>query len=438
MNPGRWGVAGMFGCIADDVTGGTDLAGLLASNGCRVVQIIDPVTGSGLGERAGPEFDAIVISMKIRSIPREQAIRAALTACEALQSWGADRLYFKYCSTFDSTAHGNIGPIASALQCRSAASIVTFCPSFPANGRTLYQGHLFVGAQLVSNSSMRDHPLTPMLEPDLCKWLALQSPGKQVELVGHELVRGGAQKVSERLSELVRDGADFVLLDAISDADIETLAEACRTLPFNTGGSAFGAALAKRTHTAGDDLRGTLELPQMQSAAIISGSCSAASQEQVARAAAYLPTVTLDPAEIGPRGELPNEVLQEARQHISNAGLVLVTSTASAQSIATAQQGQDPVTLGERIETAMGQIAHALYDHGVRAFIVAGGETSGAVSKALSLDRLVVGPQIAPGVPWMSDARDSGIHIACKSGNFGGPDFFSEALDMIGMGRIAA
>lgn len=426
-------MSGLFGCIADDITGGTDLAGALYARGHNVLQILADHGSLDLDFKPNSSFDAIVVSMKIRSIPADQASAAALAAHSALAGWGADRFYFKYCSTFDSTVEGNIGPVASRLHEVTRGAVVPFCPSFPANGRSLYMGHLFVGDTLIGESPMRNHPLNPMYESDMRKWLALQSPGEQVGGLYLDTVRNGRAAVERKLGELADSGTAFCLLDATSNEDIDVLANACRGLPLTTGGSAFGAALCRAEDGVSKKALQSFSLPKGQPAAIISGSCSAATQEQVERAAKFLPVIKVDPSQFGTAQFSLDAVIEEAATKVSEAGTVLISSTAAENIRSANSAGVDALAQGQQVEQTMARIASALRDRGVRNFITAGGETSGAVCSALGLRELVVGPHIAPGVPWMRDAREGEIHLACKSGNFGSPDFFRDALEMLGL-----
>lgn len=418
----------ILGCIADDVTGGTDLALILSAAGLRVIQVLaDPAPDDPV-----PDADAVVVALKIRTAPRQEAIDRARAAAETLKAWGAKQFFFKYCSTFDSTAHGNIGPVADALATQLGTDLVPFCPAFPANGRTVYNGHLFVGEQLLSDSPMRDHPLTPMRQSDLQVLLAPQAPDRRIGLVPLPTVETGASAIADAFTTLRRDGVDFVVVDAVLDRHLVAIGHACTGLPLITGGSALAMSLGDNYRTAGWLAEATAPghiAPRAGPVAMLSGSCSTATQEQVRRVADKTTVIDLDPAAVADPGAV-DSLAARATSAVATGG-VLVSSTAPPEAVAKAQSGTAATTVGERIEHAHGTIARALYDHGVRTFIIAGGETSGAVAAALGLRRLAVGPEIAPGVPWMTDADGSGTLIAFKSGNFGGPDFFADAMATI-------
>lgn len=407
-----------MGCIADDITGGTDLALALSKSGLKVAQIFD------LKSQEIPDVDAIVISLKIRTTPKDIAVSKALTAYDWLKARGAKQIYFKYCSTFDSTREGNIGPIAEAINARIGAKSVPFVPSFPENGRTVRQGNLYVNGQLLSESPMKDHPLTPMTESNLCVHLTSQLAECQTGLIPLTTIEQGSKAVSNHMQDISQLGQSFLIMDCMDATHLDTIAKACKSLSFVTGGSAFAGALATHFNVANPTLRTQIQFPHRNGPiAIFSGSCSAASQNQVKRASDKFPVIPLTM-------KTPSkDVLSKAIKRLDD-GIVFVSSTAPPEAI-TLNHNTHGLEVGERIEQKFADIAKGLYQVGVRTFIVGGGETSGAVAKALDLQCLEVGPEIAPGVPWMTDHTDSGINIAFKSGNFGGPDFFSEAVNSL-------
>ncbi len=407
-----------LGCIADDITGGTGLALAVSKSGLRVVQIFD------LTSQEAPDADAVVISLKIRTTPKDVAVAAALKAYDRLESWGVKQVYFKYCSTFDSTQNGNIGPIAEALNSRISAKSVPFGPSFPVNGRTVRQGRLYVNRQLLSESPMKDHPLTPMTESNLCAHLTPQLTTSRAGLVPLEIVKQGPQIVSEHMQGLSGRGQDFLIMDCVDDAHLDIIAKACVSLPFLTGGSAFAGALADNFNIEKTAPRYKVEFPKHNGfIAIFSGSCSAASQIQVKRASDRFPVIPLT------MDTQVDDILSVVKKRPYD-DVVFVSSTAPPEAVLQTQKiaGLD---VGEAIEQKFAHIAMDLYQSGFRTFIVGGGETSGAVAKALGLQCLEVGSEIAPGVPWMRDLNGSGIKITFKSGNFGSPDFFTEAVDSL-------
>ncbi len=414
-----------LGCVADDLTGGTDLALALSRGGARVAQIF-----GGADDAEPPQaVDAVVISLKVRTAPENDAVDAVLRAANVLRDWGAQQFFFKYCSTFDSTARGNIGPVAEAMAASLDAGAVPFVPSFPANRRTVYKGHLFVGDSLLSRSSMRDHPLTPMTESDLRVHLARQCKNNSVGLVDLETVNEGPAAVAAAMSRLLEAGTRFSIVDAISTEHLDTIANACAPLKFVTGGSAFGESLARVNAAVEGEYSNRLDMrvPKADGVvAILSGSCSAASLEQASRASKTFPSFQLNAAMTTNPEAAGRKVADEAAQ--LNAAAVVISSTEQPEAVQDAQATHGRAALGDAFERLHGEIARALHRRGVRTFIVAGGETSGAVAAALELKALEVGREIAPGVPWMFDMQADGVSIAFKSGNFGGPDFYADAL----------
>lgn len=400
-----------LGCIADDITGATDAAALIARSGARVVQWI----GQPDAEAAASAFDdadAIVIALKIRSVPAQEAIAAALAARAWLAEAGAARHYYKYCSTFDSTPAGNIGPIAQALAAGSNAP-VPFCPAFPENGRTQYAGHLFVHGLLLNESGMERHPLNPMTDADLVRVLAAQLDGAGAGLVRLEAVRAGADAVRAALAATER----FALVDAIDQSDLDTIAEVVADLPLVTGGSALAGAIAARLMPTAAQAASASPMGRRGPVAILAGSCSIATRGQIAAAPADWPRFVL------PEVVDPAFIATIARQAAAQ-GVVLIHSP---------DAREDSTGAAERIERGFAVLARGLADAGLRDFIVAGGETSGAVSAALGLRAIAIGTEIAPGVPWTTGLDAPHIRMAAKSGNFGGPDFFAEAITALGV-----
>lgn len=410
-----------LGCIADDITGGTDLALALSANGLKVVQLL----GNADDRAPDSDVDVVVISLKVRTAPIDDAVKAALKACSTLQKWGAEQIYFKYCSTFDSTHKGNIGPIAEALTNHLKARVIPFVPSFPQNGRTVHHGHLYVNGELLSESSMKDHPLTPMTESNLCIHLGAQVESSHVGLIPIETIENGPHAIGFAMQQDLDPSPAFLIMDSVTDAHLAILAKACADLPLLTGGSAFADALSANFDlTSHREDRAAWQPTHNGPIAILSGSCSAASLEQVNRAAKSIPILRLDMT------SNLTEFIDVAKRKL-NAGAVIISSTATPDQIARAQAEYGKDIAGDRIEQMFGTIALALHDAGIRTFIIGGGETSGAVAAALSLTSLEVGPEIAPGVPWMRDTESCDINITFKSGNFGGADFFLDAINSL-------
>ena len=417
-----------LGVIADDFTGATDVASMLVRAGMRAVQVI------GVPESAAaPQADAVVVALKTRTVPAPEAIRESLAALRWLQAAGMRQCVFKYCSTFDSTPAGNIGPVTEALMDALGAGFTIACPAFPENGRTVFRGHLFVGDELLSDSGMRQHPLTPMTDANLVRVLQAQCR-RRVGLVRHDVVGQGAAAVRERFAALRSEGISIAIADAIDNADLRVLGAACADLPLLTAGSGLALGLptvyAERGWLTPDARAAELE-PAGGSAAVLAGSCSLATNAQVQRwRQAGRPAFAIDPRALA-RGEpVATDAMAWARAHLPREA-VLIYATAPAEDLRAVQSELGAMQAGALVEDCLAQIASGLVDGGVRRLVVAGGETSGAVVQALGVTRLRIGAAICPGVPWtQAEGRSDGspLHLALKSGNFGGPDFFDEAL----------
>ena len=415
----------LLGAIADDFTGATDLAGLLARSGARV--------SLRIGVPQTPPKDPApfeVIALKIRTAPVATAQAEALAALDWLRSAGAARFFWKYCSTFDSTPQGNIGPVAETLMGALGTKQTVYCPAFPENGRSVYMGHLFVGRTLLAESPMRDHPLTPMRDSNLVRLLAPQVTGA-VGLIDRLCVARGADAVRAELRNLAHDGVAHVIVDAVADADLTTIASACRDHALMTGGSALAMPLPALLRKGGmlTDTVSPLPAPDLPPGAIVlSGSCSDMSNRQVA---AYLaqgrPGLRLDPLNLAQHGaDAVFDWLK--KQDLAQAPLIYATSQPDAVRAAQAALGASQA--GEIIEQTLAACASMAFDMGARRVVVAGGETSGAVTQALGVTRLDIGPEIAPGVPWCyCDIGGHRAALTLKSGNFGTESFFVDALE---------
>jgi uncharacterized protein YgbK (DUF1537 family) len=420
----------LLGCIADDFTGGTDLAGMLVKNGLRTVLMV------GVPETALPaDIDAVVIALKSRTISAADAIAQSLAGLRSLQAQGCRQIYFKYCSTFDSTPAGNIGPVAEALMDALGTDFTIACPAFPANARTIYQGHLFVGGTLLSESGMRDHPLTPMTDANLVRVLQRQTR-RPVGLVDAATVGAGPDAIRARFAALRAAGPGLAIVDAVSDADLEHIGAACLDLPLVTAGSGVGLGLARelRRQRLVPDVGPADALPPTGGhRAVIAGSCSLATQAQVAAMRVRHPSFALRPADLMEGVDVVGRALDWAREHLSR-GPVLVYSTAPADEVKALQQRLGTAEAGALIERTLSAIAVGLVEAGVGQLIVAGGETSGAVVQALGIAGLRIGPEIDPGVPWTSvigGGKAVPLALALKSGNFGTADFFLKAWDLL-------
>lgn len=423
----------ILGVIADDFTGATDVASMLVREGMRTVQLIGvPADGAAV-----PQADAVVVALKSRTVPAAQAVAESLAALRWLQAAGARQVYFKYCSTFDSTPAGNIGPVAEALQQALGGGIAIACPAFPENGRTVFRGHLFVGDQLLSDSGMRDHPLTPMTDSNLVRVLQAQVRGR-VGLVKADVVGQGPEAVRQRLAQLAAAGTTLAVADAVANDDLRTLGEACADAPLITAGSgvALGlpAAYARRGWLTPDAQAAAL--PAVGgAAAVLSGSCSVATNGQVQHwLAAGRPGLRIDARALAAGAPVVQQALDFAQAHLG-VEPVLVFATAEPTEVKAVQAELGVARAGALVEQALAAIAQALVQQqGVRRLVVAGGETSGAVVQALDVQALRIGATIAPGVPWtqaLGRSADAPLLLALKSGNFGGPGFFAQALEMV-------
>jgi 3-dehydrotetronate 4-kinase len=420
-----------LGCIADDFTGATDLANNLVRAGMRVVQTIGVPPHSA---QMGDDIDAVVVALKSRTAPVAQAVADSVQAAQWLLAQGAPQLYFKVCSTFDSTAQGNIGPVAQALLALTGGSLAIVTPAFPENGRTVFKGHLFVGDVLLSDSPMRHHPLTPMLDANLVRVLQAQVHGAQVGLIAHHTVAAGLQAVQARMADLQAQGVAYAIADAVNDADLHVLARASQQLPLVVAGSGLAIGIPA-LHGLQPSAQAAQLPPPQGTRAVVSGSCSAATQAQVAHfvqqgGAAF----ALKPLLLAQGVDIAQQALRWALPQLSSTRPVLVYATAAPDAVRAVQTALGTAAAGAAVEAALALVASGLVQAGVGQLLVAGGETSGACVQALGVQRLRIGPQIDPGVPWCHAKLPSGtgLHLALKSGNFGGTDFFSRAFDVLG------
>jgi uncharacterized protein YgbK (DUF1537 family) len=414
----------LLGCIADDFTGATDLANNLVRAGMRVVQTIGVPTGP-----VAADADAVVVALKSRTIAAAEAVAQSLEALRWLQSHGARQVYFKYCSTFDSTAAGNIGPVTEALMAAIGTPFTIATPAFPDNQRTVFNGHLFVGDVLLSESGMRNHPLTPMTDANLVRVLQAQTQ-QRVGLIDHRTVAAGDAAIRARIGELQAGGIAIAIVDAVSNDDLLRLGRAVRDLPLVTAGSGLALGLPANFGFAPSPRAATLP-PAHGLQAIVSGSCSNATNTQVAEfIASGGCALALDPLRMAAGEDVTREALAWARPRLHD-GPVLVYSTARPDAVQAIQARVGIEEAGAMVERTLARIACGLVEEGVRQLVVAGGETSGACVQALGVSSLLIGPQIDLGVPWChaaSPLAPEGLHVALKSGNFGTPDFFRKAL----------
>ena len=414
----------LLGCIADDFTGATDAANTLTRQGMATAVLL----GVPRENLEAPEADAIVIALKSRSIPAPDAVTMSLAALSWLQRAGARQFFFKYCSTFDSTDAGNIGPVAEALLEALGSEFSIACPAFPTNKRTVYQGYLFVGEVLLSESSMRHHPLTPMTDPSLVRVLQRQSRGR-VGLIAHDVVSRGGAAIREAMRGLRGSGVRLAIADALTDGDLVALGEACADLTLVTGGSGIALGLPENFRRAGLLLRNAVDaVPAVSGpAAVLAGSCSAATQRQVSHMKRHCEAFEIDPIELRAGTDVVQRAIEWARARVGDQPL-LIYSTADAPAVEKVQAALGREQAGHLIEQALGVIAKELVAHGVRRLVIAGGETAGAVVGALGVEGLCIGHEIDPGVPWTTSIGPRPLGLALKSGNFGADELFLKAL----------
>jgi uncharacterized protein YgbK (DUF1537 family) len=420
-----------LGCIADDYTGASDLANTLTRQGLRTVQTI----GVPPDDLMLPEVDAVVVSLKSRSIEARLAVEKSRAAEKWLRGRGVNHVLFKICSTFDSTDAGNIGPVMDALRADCAEAIVLVTPAFPETGRTVYQGNLFVGSVPLNESPLKDHPLNPMHDSNLVRVLARQSSGK-VGLVGLAVVAEGVNAVGARLKALAAEGVGAAIADAVFERDLETIGAMALSHRLSVGASGLGLGIARALVTSrrvnSHAAKAIPTSPVGGAAACLAGSCSQATLAQIACAKACMPVLHLDPEQIVAGQSEVARALDWARGRLSQ-GPVLIASSSTPDQVSALQAKHGRDAAGHAIEQAMADIAEALVASGVRRVVVAGGETSGAVVDRLGIPGFLVGPEIAAGVPVLRavGARDGDMLLALKSGNFGGETFFSDALKLM-------
>lgn len=418
----------LLGCIADDFTGATDLASNLVRHGMRVIQTI------GLPTEPLPEnVDAVVIALKSRTIPSKDAVSQTLEALAWLKKQSVQQVYFKYCSTFDSTPDGNIGPVTDALMEALGTTFTIATPAFPENGRTVFKGHLFVGDVLLSESGMKDHPLTPMRDSHLVRVLQAQTK-QRVGLIEYATVLQGSDAIVRRMQALKEEGVGIAVVDALRNDDLMTLGPALANMPLVTAGSGVAIGLPQNFGLVTSDKAASLPAAKGRKA-IVSGSCSLATNGQVTdflrRGGAGF---AIDPMDIAQGKCVAADALAWAEKQDAGSP-VLIYATARPEAVQQVQERLGTVQAGALVEDALSDIARGLVQQGVGQLIVAGGETSGACVQALEIRTLRIGTAIAPGVPWCHAATafspTGSIHITLKSGNFGAEDFFSAAFDRL-------
>jgi len=418
----------LLGAIADDFTGATDLCSMLVRGGMRTVQLI----GVPAADDPVPDADAVVVALKSRTAPVRQAVEQSLAALHWLQRGGARQFFFKYCSTFDSTDQGNIGPVADALVAELGSGFALACPAFPANARSVYQGYLFVGSVLLNESGMEHHPLTPMTDANLVRVLSRQTDGT-VGLVPFATVEKGAGAIRDAMTALKEQGRRYAIVDAVSDAHLLAIGEAASSHALITGGSGVALGLPANFRRAGLlSERDSSSLPPVAGhAAVLAGSCSRATLAQLGFARGHVPVLALDPLATPDAAAMAAAALDWAATRLGDKPVVIAASAPPDQVAAIqARLGRDAA--GALIEDTMARIAEGLVGLGVRRMVVAGGETSGSVVSRLGVRRLRIGAEIDPGVPWtLAEGAGPALLLALKSGNFGATDFFLKAFQVL-------
>ena len=414
----------LLGAIADDFTGATDLANTLVRHGMRTVQLI------GIPSQPAPQdVDAVVVALKSRTIQAADAVTQSLAALCWLQAASTRQFFFKYCSTFDLTDRGNIGPVADALMEALGTDLTVFCPAFPENRRTIYGGYLFVGDVLLSESSMRDHPLTPMRDANLQRVLARQTP-RRIGLVPLQAVKRGPEAVRSEFARLRREHCSHAVLDAVDDADLMTLGVALADFSLVTGASGIALGIPENFRRLGllKSRPDADRLPPVHGpAAVISGSCSAATLAQIAAMRTSHCVFDVDALALAEGQPVVRRALDWAAQRLDEKP-ILISASAGPERVRYIQERLGRERAGSIVEAALAEVAQGLVRRGVRRLVIAGGETSGAIVQALGISGLRIGPQIDPGVPWTASLDDPPLAVALKSGNFGSKDFFTRAF----------
>jgi uncharacterized protein YgbK (DUF1537 family) len=412
----------LLGVIADDFTGATDIAGFLVENGMRTVQLNGTPT-----QDIDLDADAVVISLKSRSCPVEVAINDSVAALKWLSKQGCQQFYFKYCSTFDSTAQGNIGPVTDALLAELGESFTMICPALPVNGRTVYNGHLFVFEELLSDSGMRNHPVTPMTDSSVVRMMDAQSQGT-TGLVNFQTVEQGSSAISLRLNELKAQGHKYAVVDALKSDHLVALGQAAKSLKLVTGGSGLASGIAKNWAEHLEDQSGAKLAgnPLKAPTVVFSGSCSVMTNKQVATYKSKAPHFAIDVRACLNDDSYANEVFDWVMTNLQGEFAPMVYATADSASLKKIQAEYGAQASSHAVEQFFSRLTIVLQQAGIRNFIVAGGETSGVVTQSLSVKGFHIGPQITPGVPWVK-SLDGELSLALKSGNFGDENFFAQA-----------
>ncbi len=427
-----------FGIIGDDDTGSSDAASMLTACGVRTA-LVTKIEESEKRQAELKGFDAIVVGTQARSVAPATAKKRTRRALEFLDTFRPDMVQIKYCSTFDSTPKGNIGPTIDVAMEASKAAATIVCPALPVNGRTVYMGHLFVGQTLLSESPLRNHPLNPMTDSNIVRWLQHQTKAP-VALVPASVIQQGASKTSRYMEKLIQDGVRYLVTDAVTQSDLKVLAKCVKDWPLISGGSGITAEIGPHLFPKAKPLDYSEKIDALpEGMLVVSGSQSPATAAQNAHAAdcgfAILP---VDPYAVLDGKFNASGLLKTARTHLGEGRSVLIRSgSGSKKDTSTAVQeygrekGLSTTQVGRKIEQTLGRIAKQLVDSGsVGRLVVSGGETSGHVCKTLGISAFEVGLPIDPGVPYCFPIGQPEIMVVLKSGNFGGPDFYKRVQSL--------
>ena len=421
-----------LGIIGDDFTGSSDIANNLKKSGMQVSMYagIPTLLPSEIKKEL---TDAAVIALKTRTIPIEEAISESLKALSWLKDCGCEQFIFKYCSTFDSTKKGNIGPVTDAIMKELNTDFTIACPSFPDAGRTVYFGHMFVNGKPLNESGMENHPLTPMTDHNLVRWLNYQTKDN-VGLIDFQTISKGANSVKERIQTLKTDGYKYAIVDTIKNDDFDIICNGVKDLPFLTGGSGIALGLPKIYKDRGLLSASNFEIPKNNSNAIIlSGSCSVATINQINIYKENNPSLYVSPDEVINNEDLVEKVFSWIKDNETLSPLIYSSSDTKTVTEKQKQYGQE--ILANKIENFFELLSKKLVKDNFGTFISAGGETSGAVIKGLGVQELKIGEEISHGVPALWSPHSNGnkpISVTLKSGNFGQTDFFERALKVFG------
>lgn len=413
-----------LGIIADDFTGSTDIGCFISAEGWQTIQFV----GTPNHPYTGYHVDALIISLKCRSCPSEQAISKSLEACRWLKKAGCRQIYFKYCSTFDSTTEGNIGPVTDALLEELGSDFTLICPALPVNGRTVIHGHLFVNGVLLNESGMQNHPITPMRDANLMRLMDSQAAGK-TGLISLTTLHQGRQAIEQQIATLRQRGFRYAVADALTFSDLRCLKSVLSDFLLLTGGSGLAKIIAEGPKSKQARPNMPIYPSKDGRTVVLSGSCSVMTNQQVARYQQIAPSYSLD-VERCLNDKNYDQLLAEWILQQSSVWAPLVYATQPHEKVKEIQQNYGVQQISHAIEQTFAGLARRLAEKGFSHFIIAGGETSSLIVQELGIHKLEIGGLIVPGVPWVRDGDRPTRWLALKSGNFGHQDFFQYAQEL--------